>query len=106
MNQQGTSESSTDPLDAKLQLLRDQIKKMEQENTKIFEELGVSPHQLQELLSDKHNFSSTQVFDIIQKQRDVLVATLTRRIDEIRSPSKQLPNRHNIGARGHWIFVR
>lgn len=96
-------EDKIDIVENKLRELRAQIEKMEKENAALYDELGLAPHQLQELLSD-HTRYNTPAYEFIQKERHALESTLERRINEVRASVKRDNPPDNI--RGHWIFVR
>ena len=89
----------------KLEELAQSIEKLERDSAKLYEELGVSPHQIQDYLSDPRNFSKS-VYEIIQKQRELLIAALDRKLTAHKKHRKSIPNRLEVGAKGHWIFVR
>jgi hypothetical protein len=89
----------------KLDELAQSIAKLEKESAKLYEELGVSPHQIQDFLSDPRNFSKS-VYEIIQKQRELLIAALDRKLTDHKNHKRSTPNRLEVGAKGHWIFVR
>lgn len=92
-----------DIVENKLRELRAQIEKMEKQNAALYEELGLGPHQVQEILNDPSNFEP-EVYEFIQKERQTLEMILDRRIDEARANVKRDIPPDSI--RGHWIFVR
>lgn len=90
--------------DEKMRELARHVERIEKENKEFFEKLGVSAHQIQEFLNDPTNFSKP-VYEVIKRQRDVLLAALDRQIKES-LPQKRSPGRLEVGAKGHWIFLR
>lgn len=90
-------------VEAKLRELLAQIEKMEKENNELFAELGIGPHQLEEMLNDPLRYSK-EAYDFIQKERKALQDILDRRIQESRAKLKSQKPPEAIG--GHWIFVR
>lgn len=90
-------------IENKLRELRAQIEKMEKQNNALYEELGLGPHQIQDILNDPSNFSK-EGFEYIQKERQELESVLERRLNEARDAVKRDTPPDNI--RGHWIFVR
>ncbi len=100
-NEKQTQEWSNE----KIKELAKHVERMEKENEAFFQQLGISSQQIQEFLSNPANFSKP-VYEIIKRQRDLLLAALDRKISEARPKVKSTPNRLEVGARGHWIFVR
>ena len=96
-------EDKIDIVENKLRELREQINKMEKENAELYEELGLSPHQLQDLLTDQTRYNKP-TYDYIQKERQALEALLDKRISDCRASSRKENPPDTI--RGHWIFVR
>ena len=92
-----------DIVENKLRALRDQIEKMEKENAELFADLGVGPHQLEELLNDRARHSK-EAFDFIQRERKALQDILDERIEA--SHARLKPNKPPETIGGHWIFVR
>lgn len=96
-------EEKTEIVENKLRELREQINKMEKENASLYEELGLAPHQLQDLLSDETRYNKP-AYEFIQKERHKLETLLDKRINDVRASSRKENPPDNI--RGHWIFVR
>lgn len=90
-------------VETKLRELQAQIEKMEKENAELFANLGIGPHQLEELLNDPSRYSK-EAFDFIQRERKALQDILDTRIQESRAKLKREMPPEAIG--GHWIFVR
>ncbi len=90
-------------IEKKLSELRDQIEKMEKENAELFADMGIGPHQLEELLNDSTRYSK-EAYDFIQKERKALQDILDTRIREARAKIKREAPPERIA--GHWIFVR
>lgn len=90
-------------VETKLRELQSQIEKMEKENAELFADLGIGPHQLEELLNDPSRYSK-EAFDFIQRERKALQEILDTRIQESRAKLKREKPPEAIG--GHWIFVR
>ena len=98
-------EQTQDWSDEKIKELARHVERMEKQNAEFFQQLGISSQQIQEFLSNPANFSKP-IYEIIKRQRELLVAALDRKISEARPAIKATPNRLEVGARGHWIFVR
>jgi predicted RNase H-like nuclease (RuvC/YqgF family) len=96
-------ENKKETVENRLRELREQIEKMEKENQALYDDLGLAPHQLQELLSDRTRYSQKS-YDFIQRERAALEEILDRRINELRKDAKRETPTGQI--RGHWIFVR
>jgi hypothetical protein len=96
-------QSKIDIVETKLRELRDQIDKMEKENAELFAELGIGPHELEEMLNDPNRYTK-EAFDFIQKERKALQDILDKKIYESRAKIKRETPPEAI--RGHWIFVR
>jgi len=90
-------------VEQKLKELRDQIEKMEKENAELFYNLGIGPHQLEEILNDSTRHSK-EAFDFIQKERKALEDILENRLQESRKELAKERPRQAIG--GHWILMR
>ena len=90
-------------VEKKLAALRDQIEQMEKENAELFADMGIGPHQLEELLNDRTRYSK-EAYDFIQRERKALQDILDTRLQEARAKIKREAPAHAI--RGHWIFVR
>jgi hypothetical protein len=88
-----------------LQELDKKIEKMEKANKKLFEEVGISPHELHHLMNNKDNFSKTS-WEALQKQQQELETILERRIDEAQAQIKRKPSPFEVKSGGHWIFVK
>ncbi|MCE5295291.1 MAG: hypothetical protein LLF94_11865 [Chlamydiales bacterium] len=87
----------------KLRELRDEIEKMEKENAELFANLGIGPHQLEELLSDRSLYTK-EAYDFIQRERKALQDILDNRIEASSAKIKREKSSEVVG--GHWIFVR
>jgi uncharacterized protein YdcH (DUF465 family) len=103
-NQKERDEPANSPEDT-LKELEEQIKKMEQESKDFFDELGISPHQIEDILSDRKRYSPA-AYEYLQKQRQKLEDTLEERIAEVNASLKQERERENGAIKGHWIFIR
>ncbi len=103
MNNQHPEDDKIDIIENKLRELRDQIEKMEKENAELFADIGIGPHQLEEILNDKSRYSK-EAFDFIQKERKALEEILESRIEASRAKLRRETPPEAIG--GHWIFVR
>ncbi len=97
------SDDKINIVENKLRELRDQIEKMEKENAELFADLGIGPHQLQELLNDSTRYSK-EAYDFIQKERKALQDILEDRIAKSRAKIAREKPPEAVG--GHWIFVR
>lgn len=97
-------EDKTECRESKLRELRDEMKRMEQENAELFSSYGLTPTEVRDALSDKSRYPKA-TFDYIQSERQALETLLDRRIEALNGPIRRdtHPDTH-IG--GHWIFVR
>ena len=103
MDSEHIEEDRIEIVENKLRELRDQIEKMEKENAELFADLGIGPHQLEEILNDSSRYSK-ETYEFIQKERKALQDILENRIRESRKNIKRETSEEIIG--GHWIFVR
>lgn len=90
-------------VEKKLRELQTQIEKMEKENAELFADLGIGPHQLEEILNDPSRYSK-EAYDFIQRERKALQDILETNIQESRAKLRSQKPPEAIG--GHWIFVR
>ncbi len=90
-------------VEQKLRELREQIEKMEKENAELFYNIGIGPHQLEEILNDQ-TLHSKEAYDFIQKERKALEDILENRLRESRKELESPKKRQAIG--GHWILMR
>jgi hypothetical protein len=90
-------------IEQRLKELHAQIEKMELENAQLFADLGIGPHQLQELLSDPSHYS-LDAFEFIQRERRVLQEILDKRMLESRK--KLEADKPRVAVGGHWILMR
>src|SRR5690242_8842642 len=104
-NSQWEQEKTIEKIDDKLKDLQDQVNKMEKENREFFEELGISPHQVEDILSDRKRYSKAS-YEYIQQQRQKLEEALENRIIKANSSIKREQSIENPPIKGHWIFVR
>lgn len=88
-----------------LKELRQEIMRMEKESDELFEQLGISPHQLQDILSDSKRYSAP-LFEYIQKERRALEELLDKKIEATCAPIKKSMAANAPPIGGHWIFVK
>ena len=92
-------------IDKEIEEIEMQIAKMEKESNDFFEALRLSPHQIEDLLSEPKLYSKAS-FEYIQQQRYELEAALERRINKVNASLKRERSQENSDIKGHWIFVR
>jgi hypothetical protein len=97
-------EKQEDDLDKQLAEIDAYMLQMEKESKEFYESLRISPHQVDELLSDPKLYSK-ETFEYIQDQRYQLEAALEQRIAEVNASVVREP-REEPSVKGHWIFVR
>jgi uncharacterized membrane-anchored protein YhcB (DUF1043 family) len=88
-----------------LEKLRQEIIRMEKESAELFEQLGLSLHQIQDRLSDSSLYSAS-AFEYIQKERKALEQLLNDKIEAACAPIKKTIAGTPPAVGGHWIFVR
>ena len=104
MEEEQNEQENFDPIKKEIDNLEDQIKKMEKDSKEFFDDLQLSPHELEAFFNDRSRFTE-KTFNEIQKKRDALSSILDRRLEEARlKVKKKSPKNDAIG--GHWIFVR
>jgi hypothetical protein len=94
---------SVGDLDRMIEGLGREIQRIEEENESISQRIGLSHHQIQDILDDRTRYPAA-VNEELQKQRQALKDSLERCIDAIRTPLKK--HRPPTAIGGHWIFVR
>ncbi|MDB6080916.1 MAG: hypothetical protein JWO53_188 [Chlamydiia bacterium] len=85
--------------------LQASIKKMEEQNAELFEQLGISSHQLHHFINDPARFS-TESKEEIEHQAHELELMLQRHIDETRASLKQQSASTDEKTGGHWILMK
>lgn len=98
-------QDETTEMDSKLKDLDNQIKQMEKENREFFEELGLSLHQIEDILSDKKKYSKAS-YEYIQRQRYRLENALEERIALVNSDLKREKASLQPPIKGHWVLIR
>lgn len=91
--------------DKEIEELEKQLKQMEEKSKKLFDKVGVTPHELHHMMNNKENFSK-EAWDALQKQQQEIEMILERRIDEAQAKIKKKPSPFDVKSGGHWIFVR
>jgi hypothetical protein len=86
--------------------MNDRVKKMNQKQEKLFEELGLSEHQIHHFMNDPERLAPASK-ERIEAQSRELESFLDRLIEETQKPAKtQKPSPLNTKAGQHWISVR
>lgn len=88
--------------DKKLQELQAKIAELDRETEEVFEQLEVTPEQIEKFLSDKNNFSDSDWEEIQRQIADIEAKAISQRdIIKVRRAYKE---RSEIQR--NWLFVR
>lgn len=82
-----------------------QMDGMNEEIGLLLTELNVTRNQLQQYLSNPHNFTEEN-WQELQKQRKLLDDKLSREIDNVRDPRKAKKSQNERNIQQHWLFVK
>ncbi len=81
------------------------IQNMEKKTSELFEELGLSSHQLHHYLNDPANFTPA-AYKELQRYNLELETLLEQRIEQVKSTVKRKPSPRDMNVKGHWLFMR
>ena len=89
------------------ELLEDQkktLERMEEENRRLFDALGVDAAELINALHDKTKFTAEE-WAALQRHREILEKAIESRLQAARKSKKPTQTKPSQ-IQGHWIFVR
>jgi len=98
-------EDNSSSMDKELEALNARMHKMDKKQEKLFEALGISPHQLHHFMNDPERFA-TPSKERIEAQSRELEAILDRRIEETKKPADATLSPLDQNRGGHWVFIR
>ena len=94
-------------LDEQLEQTRIRVEEMEKKTEALFQELGISPHQLHHYLNDPANFTP-EAFQELQRYQQAQEEHIQRSIEAATAGMKKRRKlaSHELTGSSHWIFIR
>lgn len=99
------SSPNEESMDEQINRLAARIEEIDQSSAKLFEEIGISPHQLHHFMMNPENFTK-EAYQELATQDQALEEILERRIDTAQATIKRKPTPFDMKAGSHWILMK